>query len=454
MAAIVATMVISCSFAVLLVTPTADAAMAELNTGDKWALAGEKDLTLDFESINALFSIGNWEEDWYRNATITEAYLHGATASAAVFEVIDVTADQYVIKVTGTQNLSLALAFMMSGDLVEEGEYITDWDYMSTNPLGLKNISEAETFNALFGAEGNLAMAMSETIVLTVNKVNMTISEMDVNAKLYARAHIVLNNYPNDTTPIDNYTNDYTSINITEYISCISDISLDLDLTGEMTFEPYLQVLADSVAEGDSWDSECFMNGTLNWTGTLNAIGLPEELTDMLFGDEAAEWGVTGFPIDLAKIYNPGSSGPQIDNGTLEFNETISPEYYNYENKTITDPVYGSIFVNVFGYDDFLTWTYCPSNGAIVAMSIMREVGPVNIKLDMTSVPIAEAEELMDTIDGQIEHKTAYDDLAPKATTSSGITIGLELLVILVVIASVVCILVGFFVGSKKRLKP
>jgi hypothetical protein len=476
--AAIAIMVMSSSFVVLMTAPSAEAVVATgLNEGDKWALVGERDLTLDYSSINDLFDIG-YDESWIRNATMDDAYFHGQTASVMVFEVVDVTADQYVIKVTAAQNLSLSAKFMLNADLVVPGNYIIDWtDGLSENPEGLLNITEADTAPALLGGEGNVAMAANETFLLTVNKLNMTIASMEYEMSYYARAHIVVNNFPNSTAPNTNVTYNYDYINLTEYISCVSDVALDLNITGNATFAPYLQILADSPEEGSDWGVETYVNATFNYNGMFDATGLPEELTSEMFTEDAADWGVTGFPIDLAKIYNPdNTTEPQFNNGTLEItNETMWPDFENFGNATIIDPILGSILVSNIGPSEGLTIQYCSDRQMIVGMTMQLYVNRmISVTLAMESASLTDANKLMATINGQIEGRATYDDLTPRPvtpidddtddnddtnnnetadTTNKGSTIGVDVTVIIVVIAAALSVMIGYVVGTKRKPK-
>ncbi len=93
MAAAIALVVVCTTFVVIVTAPSSQAAFPAMNEGDKLALQGEKDLALSYSSINDLVSIGS-DDNRLRKASLERAGFSGNVGSAAVFEVMDVTASE------------------------------------------------------------------------------------------------------------------------------------------------------------------------------------------------------------------------------------------------------------------------------------------------------------------------------------------------------------------------
>ncbi|MGE5379353.1 MAG: hypothetical protein ACM3L5_00595, partial [Candidatus Saccharibacteria bacterium] len=307
-------MVVCASFMVILSAPTAEASFATLNQGDKWAVQGSKDVSFAYSSTNDLFLLGG-EDNYYRNGTINGASLNGKVASAAVFEVVSVTSNEYVIKMTGGQELALAVKGAIDAELVIPGTYISEWNPWSVNPDGVLNLSEATTTPDEMSVNAKVAFGADEVIAFTIQKSTMAIKSIDATVSMYVRGEASVRNWPTNSEEY-NSTNQYYET-VVNYTSFDAKLNFDLNLSAALEFDPYLAMVKSTPAIGDIWGEETYMNGTLEWDGMVDIIGLPSEMTDGWFTPAMAEWGITGFPIDLAAIYNPTSSGPQIDNGTL-----------------------------------------------------------------------------------------------------------------------------------------
>jgi hypothetical protein len=448
-AASIALMVVCASFVVVITAPASQAAFPSMSEGDKWALKGEKDLALSYSSLNDLFTLGT-PDNWFRNITIAGAGFSGYVGSAAVFEVVDVTASEYVIKVTAAQNLSLAALFSLEGDMAVPGTYIYEWYPNSLNPDNLKNTSEATTTHGAMGLDADLVVGANETVTFHVQKSTMAVRSVEMYMSAYARGHLDVTNYPNTSTDWD-VVNMRDLIDITDYETFKSTISLDLNLTGEASFDPYLEIVKDSPAQGSTWTQDTYVNGTFNWNGMFDVTGLPTNITDMLFGPGSEEWGVAGFPIDLAAIYNPDSSGPQIDNGTLALSAAmIDPTFANNGNRTVNETAFGSVLVNelavvIGGSSDYLTFLYYPAKGYIVGTEILLPLSQgMSISLTMSSVPVEEAKDMVDAVAEQVSADASYEAVNSWSTPGKAFVFPLDLMIILVVVATSLVVMLGY----------
>lgn len=435
----------------------AEANFATFNKGDKFALKGEKDLSLGYHSASQLLTVGS-EDSWLRNAIIENSSMAGYMSSAMLFEVIDVTDSEYVMKITAAQNISLDAELRLTGELVSPGTYIEDWDEgYSTNPNGLQNISEADATVGSFGFDAELVAGANETYIVYLQKSDMAVKSVELSACVYARGHLELINVPNNSYEWDS-VNYLDIMNITSYESCESNISLDFDLSGRMSFDPYLTVVRDGPDAESTWEVDTYINGTFNWTGLLDVTGLPESVTDEMFDDDSAAIGITGFPIDLAKIYSSSSSNPRVDNGTMAITaEQASFEFSNLGYKVVNDPVYGNITVYRLGFnnatqDNYVEAWYYPAEGCLVGMEMNIPMASMfTMKLDMKSVPVDEAESHMTDISEQIAgHKTYEQVNTADVAGSNGL---MDLLPIIALIAVAVIAVVGIVFFMKRKPK-
>ncbi|MDW5564355.1 MAG: hypothetical protein SA339_14165 [Methanomassiliicoccus sp.] len=449
-------------FISVFATTNAQASFATFEKGDKFALKGEKDFSLGYYSVNQLFAFGN-DETWLRDATVDNASLNGYMSSAMVYEVIDVTADEYVMKIVTAQNVSMSVQLLLTGELVDTGSYITDWDEgYSTNPNGLMNISEATAHLDTFGFDAKLVAGSNATYIVHMQKSDMAIKSVDMVSSTYARGHLSTYNFPNTTTDSDS-DNSIETMNVTSYQSLNGNITMDLEMTGQMTFDPYVAMVKDAPAEGSNWETETYVNGTFNWTGLLDVTGLPDSVTDEIFTDDAAEHGITGFPIDLAKYHN-SDADLAIDNGTAKIvAEHAHFEFSNLGNEVVNDPVYGNITIYRMGFnnatkDNYLEAWYYPAKGCLVGIELNYPIQKIaKLHLDMKTVATADAEKSITAISDQVNGKKAYEEVnaVTDVDASSSSNSLSDLLPIIGLIAVVLVVVVGaaFFL-LKRKGKP
>jgi hypothetical protein len=447
-------------FISVFASTNAEASLATYEKGDKWALKGEKDISLGYYSVNQLLELGT-DDSWFRNGAIDNASISAYMSSVMLFEVVDVTNDEYVLKVTAAQNLSLDVTLLATGEIVEPGCYIVDWDsdYVSDPNLSM-NITDADTTVAQVGADGQLVAGANETYIIHMNKSDMAIKSISVDASVYARGHVDLYNIPNSTEEEDIYENDL--LNISSYESMSSNITLDLNLDGQMSFNPYVSMIRDSPDEDSTWEADTYVNGSFSWTGMLDVTGLPQSLIDEIFDEDLADNGITGFPIDLAEIYDDSDSSPRIDNGTLDINaEDAYFEFSNLGNDVVNDPVYGNITIYRLGFNNaternYLEAWYYPAEGVLVGIELNYPLsGFGNIVLDMKSVSVEDAEKAVSNISEQVAEKKTYEQV--NVVTSAGDSSNglMDLLPYIIgLIAVVVVVVVAAVFLMKRKSKP
>lgn len=454
---LVALMVVCATFTILFVTSDSEASFASWNKGDKFALKGERDLGLNLETTNGMLVFAD-ETSWLRDAKLNDARMSGYTGTVAIFEVTEVTSDEYVVTMTVASNISLAATLSLDGKLVQPGLYITDWDEgYSENPDNILNISEATTADGTFGFDTKIAAASNSTYVIHLEKSTMAMKSIDMEMTAYARGYVNMDNYANTTYDYD-WMNDIDTINITSYDSFESPVTLDLSMSGSLDFEPYLPVIKDNPSTGDLWEQTCYLNGSFSWTGVFNVAGLPSNITDMIFSENLAKSGITGFPVDLAKIYNPGGSGIPVDNGTLEIDSVpVNPEFSCLGQATIDDPVYGTIDINKFGFrnaslENYLQLWYYPEKGYLAGIEFHTPPAMYEISMtfDMKSIPVGDAQQVADTIIGQVTEEQTYDQVSQTLSSGEGGIPQMLLIALGVVAVAVVCV-AGFLLLRKKK---
>jgi len=453
--------VLTCAiFVSVFASTNAEASFATFDKGDKFALKGENDLNIGYYSVNQIIKFGN-EDSWLRDGTVDNASMRAYMSSVMLFEVIDVTDSEYIFKIVAAQNISLDIGLIVTGEIVDPGVYISDWNEgYSSNPEGLTNISEADTTTGTVGIEGQLVAGANETCIVHVQRSDMAIESAEIVASAYARGHLNAYNIPNHTTNW-NFTNDIEVLNITNYDSFNSNITLDLNLTGDIAFEPYITAIRDSPEEGTTWEVDTYVNGTFNWTGLLDMTGLPETLTSEIFDEEAADMGITGFPIDLAKIYTPSEASPRLDNGSLAISaEDAFFSFSNLGDDLVNDPVYGNITIYRLGFDNatqenYLEAWYYPAEGVLVGIELNYPLGNLAmISLDMKSVPAEEAEETISDISEQVSGKMGYEEVSAAVVAGDSTDEGMGLLPIIGLIAVAVVAVVAAAFVMRRRSKP
>lgn len=457
MIGLMALMVVCATFTIMFVTSDSEASFAAWNEGDKFALKGERNLGLNLETTNGMLVFAD-ETSWLRNANLNDARMIGYTGTVAIFEVTDVTSNEYVVTMTVASNISLAATLSLEGQLIQPGLYISDWDEgYSHNPDNILNISEAATVDGTFGFDTKIAAASNSTYVLHLEKTTMAIKSIDMEMTAYARGYLKVDNYANTSYDYD-WVNQIDTLNITSYDSFDSPITLDLSMSGNLDFDPYLEIIKENPSEGDFWEQTCYLNGSFSWTGVFNMAGLPSNITDMIFNEDLVESGITGFPIDLAKFYNPGSSGIPVDNGTLELDSMeVNPEFSCLGSATIDDPVYGTIDITKFGFrnaslENYLQLWYYPEKGYLVGIELHTPPAMYDISMtfDMKSIPVGEAQQLADTIIGQVSEEQTYDQVSQSLSSGEG-GIPQMLLIALGVVAVAVVGIAGFLLLRKKK---
>jgi hypothetical protein len=447
-------------FVSVFASTNAEASLATYEKGDKWALKGEKDISLGYYSVNQLLELGN-DDSWFRNGAIDNASISAYMSSVMLFEIVDVTDDEYVVKVTAAQNLSLDVTLLATGEIVEPGVYIVDWDsdYVSDPNLSM-NITDADTTVAQVGVDAKLVAGANETYIVHMQKSDMAIKSISVDASVYARGHANLYNIPNSTEEEDIYENDL--LNISSYESMSSNITFDFDLAGQMSFDPYVSMVKDGPEEDSTWEVDTYVNGSFSWTGMLDVTGLPQSLIDEIFDEDMADNGITGFPIDLAEIYDDPDSSPRIDNGTLAINaEEAFFEFSNLGNDVVNDPVYGNITIYRLGFNNatdrnYLEAWYYPAEGVLVGIELNYPLsGLGNIVLDMKSVSVEDAEKAVSNISEQVAEKKTYEQV--NVVTSAGDSSNglMDLLPYIIgLIAVVVVVVVAAVFLMKRKSKP
>jgi spore maturation protein SpmB len=211
-------------------------------------------------------------------------------------------------------------------------------------------------------------------------------------------------------------------------------------------------------AAGAFWEPDINMTGAVNWEWVLDIAGLPSNITDMWFDEHMAEAGMTGFPIDLAKIYNPSGHGIPIDNGTMEFGPVeVHPEFSNLGYMTLDDPVFGDISVYRLGFrnaslENYVELWYYPAKGYLVGASIHTppSIFELSFSLDMKSISVTDAQGDIDAMIDQVEQEKTYDQITQSIGGEEG-GISQTLILALGAVAVAVIGVVAFMLLRKKK---
>jgi hypothetical protein len=473
MAVIASLFVFTVSLSVFVSAAGSGEDMVDWQKGEKWALKDEKDLAALYDTIGKMFTFGG-DDLFVRNLTVDSMDINGHVGEYVLFEVIEANSTDYLLKITSVQNITVSSSYSGSGELVEPGSYISEWRNgyydtyynewrsMSSNPDNKLNMSEVKGTVQEIGYDLKIAAAVKETSVLTMDRTSLAIKSIDISQTSYARGYVNGNNVPNCTTWFDG-DNNRTIMNVT-YESFNVDIEFDSELTAVMTFSSGLEFLKASPAEGSIWEARSGLNMTGTVSGMIDAPGLPSGMEDAIFGQYlkgGSMMGITGLPIDLAKLYDPYPDDiyPEdiMNNGTIALsNLTVSPDFINLKNKTIDDPVFGKIAVNEIGLytdgtSDYATFYYYPQKGYIVGTEMLATSPSMSMVLSTRSAPVSEVSDAIERVTAQIEEKKGYENIGGTDDKGDGSQLDPLLIIAIVASAAVVAIAGGLYVLKRRK---
>ena len=335
----------------------------------------------------------NQPQSYANNKTMNYADVWGSSNSYSLSEVKSDTSTSYELQVTTAANFTIGATFDYNAEMLAPGSYRIQrnnqpWGtFPSDGNLTLKNATLDNVVVNNVIINGQMRGALVVVADLTVSKTDLSISSMTTSVQGYLSGDFELKNYPRsqvtyETVPVNYYYESVGLMNRTfnNYnISVSSNISSNL----AMTFLPALDIYHFPISGGESWTvaSKAIITGTMG--GNLNVIGLPSDLQNNIFTNNP--YNMTGFPINLANVFNPNMKS--LQNGTISTEKNISLSIRASGPRTIYDPTLGTI--NVFDLQYNNTSTSASSVKVTILADKARIVGISSPGMKPTSVQMA-----------------------------------------------------------------
>ncbi len=474
-----------------LCSENAQAAIPVWEEGDKWALSGEKDIGELYDSMESylLDSIGqDLGVSYVTSLDLKHSDFVGNASINMIFEVIEVTNTEYHVEVSYSGIMDLSGAYSASGKFVAPGSYITYYyngyygGYYDSNgqyrpvPQGNYYDYELEALVAIphenypriedsYRSTREVTMDMTAiagaygTATIVIDRGEMGIKKVETSATSYTKGSIKMTNYPYIEYIESSDPKNFDSMVKLEYKNY--DLSWDGVATGTLktVFSNPANFIPDPVEQGDIWEVQTTMTNSGTYGGNFDVSGLSSKDEEKIFTDGLAQYGLTGFPIDIGNLLIPDSTG-RFENGKLEpISETMDVEMTCLRIKNYNDPIAGNIEVaEVTQYIKYETSApavslyYCPESGRIVRIDTTYNAGGIGLNLRASSVSVEDALDAHNAAVKQVETRSdvtiTASDIA-KAQQNEMLTYGLVATVVatLVVVSAV-------FMMRKKRAAP
>jgi hypothetical protein len=277
----------------LAFTPTAEA--PEWSEGDRWGFGADTDVGAEFDEI--LTNLTNMLEMIDEVDSVNEMSASGGTEFWMLFEVTEVTADEYVMDMDMAMAVNLDAAVSITADLPVAGTY---------------NYSEdPNTALITVDADAGVDVSLVVNVEITYDKETMAIKSIAVDAKLRAAVDFVANNLPQSD---DDWMNSTETIWYEDY-DVLGELEVNFDMSLE--FDPGLNLYDFPLSMDDAWWSNFTASFSGHLTGFLDVQGLPEEMEENIFSEEFVNTtGISEFPIVFEEISDMGAI--PFDNGVIE----------------------------------------------------------------------------------------------------------------------------------------
>jgi hypothetical protein len=432
--------------------------------GKKWAIGDKRDLGEMYEPFadDILYNLQGYETDNYNNVTIENIDFDGYISMYVLFVVTNISGNTVTLDVTTLMNISMAGSFSASADAPVAGSYVNYYEYGYYIPHNNTHaaLDSAPTERVALAGEVKGSLASIGVSQLTLDKDTLAILSANMDVKMYwdfmlNASNLIKTDYYNppmgyfdwntyqlyhdavwnDSTYQTDYSNPWDFNPVTGLLSPEIDQLVnvtyeDLDLTthgyanvtSEWIWDAPLDIMDYPYNEGESWDLG--MSGG-NVSGTVEGMAYGNYSDDEAmdhFIEQYEDMGVTGFPVNLAKIWSPD------DEQTLS-NGTIAKQEFDGDNITLIcprtqqlqDPVHGSIgtdVLSIYYAGDGSTSQGClyywPEGGEFVGADFVIPVtgqydNPSDamrfygLAMNLRSVPWEKGQVMLGTIQSEIE---------------------------------------------------
>jgi len=432
-------------FATMLMTavPGNVSAAPAWQVGDKWALAGEKDIGQIWDTLGPLIASSFTSSGPPMNLALTSSSFQGWITMDAVFEVMAVSASNVTVQVKIAGNLTISASAVINGDFPAAGVYSMGG-------------SQPTYVNKDVSVSSKLVAASSGTTNVVLTSGTMAIESMDATVSSYMKGYIAVTNYPDYA-----YNQAQTEVTVS-YANFNAPIDVNALTSMHVVVSPAIQVISETMSVGDFMDAAATMTASETLSGSANVGNLPAGIRDLYFTSSgAAQWGITGFPLNLAGIHNPDSNGIPIHDGTIETSSGPLATHMVYlRNKNVND-VSGSVEAREYGLQqggstDVFTFLLNPANGHTVGSTSIVPMGDAQVMFTTHATAVGTTQTAITKINTQVAEKQSYatvtgDTSVPDGSgTSSGISSDMLIIGAVVAIVAVGAV-AGVVVMRRKK---
>jgi hypothetical protein len=408
--------------------------------GDKWALAGEKDISEIWDNLEPLLasSLNDSLGGAPFNLTLVSSSFHGVIMMDALFEVISVTSSNITLQIKIAANLTIAANVVVNTNVPEPGHY------NSSSP-------QPAFVNKDVTASVKIAAGSSGTITVVTTSDTRGIESINTNMNNYLMGSISGTNFPN----IVGNSSDFTL----SYGPYANQIDLHALTQMHAVVSPALYVISETMVIGENRTANANITVGETISGSLDSTGIPDIVKEAYLTPEMANYGITGLPINLAKIYNPDpNNGIPINNGTIATRSgPIEANIAYLRNKNVDSAVNGTVSAREYGLQtgnstDVFTFLIDPENGHALGTTSTIPMDQTQVIFTTHAVAVGSAQTNISAIDTQVSERQSYDTVT--APIGGGGTSGISsdlLIIIGAVLIVVVAALAGVMLMRRKK---
>jgi hypothetical protein len=413
-------------------------AASDWEVGDSWALSGEKNIGLIYESLDQPISeqIISSEGGAYMDPTLISDTANGSMSLFVLFEVVSSNSTTFTLDVTYAGNFWMSIEEEMSADVPAAGTYDTESAPEST-------YFEQKTFDL----SARLVGGVSGSMTLVLLKSDMSITSVTADGDAYLNGDVDFKSMPIAETDDNNITLSYRDVSA----SMVAESAFSF----EASISPGLDLVPGSMTLGDEWTVLSSVTYSGDVSGNLDVTGIPDTYLDE-FVEAYQSIGITGFPIDIEDItigyddeFENGEFGPETNdlNFALTYRE-------NHNVEAVDGSTVSAQCISNEGYsDDYDSFSFYidPENQHILATESAIQLGEITVILETHSVPVREAEDEISTVNEQVENQATVDEVMGAGESSDDSDS--SLMIVLVIVAVVVIVLVAAVMLMRRKGK-
>lgn len=213
--------------------------------------------------------------------------LDGRMGFFQIYKITGVSDTEYTMKIEAGGGLHVTGSMTLKSDeLPKEGEYTAS------------SIDQLPTTTKTIEADAELHYTMDITGTAHFTKDNLAMKDLSLDATYELEASFTAKNIPDtSTTHSGGYSTEDEITRNTTYRDFDISASGNVDLNLDMDFDPALDIFDFPISEGETWDIQSSMTISGEYSGEIDAQGLPKEVKRSLDAE-----GITPLPTNLEDI--------------------------------------------------------------------------------------------------------------------------------------------------------